>query len=120
MKAILTYGEWLTENHQPRPIKSIKELDINRKFTRDPHTGDRYETELFQMFKRLKPRIDALPKKPSLEEFFAMLQNSDNQFYTMVQADTLAQPDVRELWRDLTGRRASKMKKYNLVESNKE
>ena len=120
MKTILTYSDWLSENHQPRPLKKIKELDINRKFTRDPHTGDKYETELFQMFKRLKPRIDALPKKPSLEEFFAMLQNSDNQFYTMVQADTLAQPDVRELWRDLTGRRASKMKKYNLVESQDE
>ena len=38
----------------------------------------------------------------------------------MVQADTLSQPDVRELWRDLTGRRASKMKKYNLVESHDE
>lgn len=120
MKAILTYKDWLTESQQKRPIKSIKELDINRKFTRDPHTGDRYETELFQMFKRLKPRIDALSRKPSLEEFFAMLQNSDNQFYTMVQADTIAQPDVRELWRDLTGQRASKMKKYNLVESQDE
>lgn len=120
MKSILTYTDWLSENHQKRPLRSIKDLDINRKFTRDPHTGDKYETELFQMFKRLKPRIDALPKKPSLEEFFAMLQNSDNQFYTMVQADTIAQPDVRELWRDLTGRRASKMKKYNLVESQGE
>lgn len=120
MKTILTYSDWLSENHQPRPLKKISELGINRKFTRDPHTGDKYETELFQMFKRLKPRIDALPRKPSLEEFFAMMQNSDNQFYSMVQADTIAQPDVRELWRDLTGRRASKMKKYNLVESQEE
>jgi hypothetical protein len=120
MKAILRYTDWLSESQQKRPVRSIKELDINRKFTRHPHTGDRYETELFPMFKRLKPRIDALSKKPSLEEFFAMLQNSDNQFYTMVQADTIAQPDVRELWRDLTGRRASKMKKYNLVESQEE
>jgi len=69
------------------------------------------------MFRRLKPRIDALSKKPTLEEWFAMMQNSDNQFYSMVQADTLAQPDIRELWRDLTGQRASKMKKYNLTES---
>jgi len=72
------------------------------------------------MFRRLKPRIESLPKKPTLEEFFAMMQNSDNQFYSMVQADTLAQPDIRELWRDLTGRRASKMKKYNLTESSEE
>ncbi len=120
MKTLLTYKDWLVESHKPRPLKNIKELDINRKFGRNPHTGDKYETELFPMFKRLKPRIDALSKKPSLEEFFAMLQNSDDQFYTMVQADTLAQPDVRELWRDLTGRRASKMKKYNLVESQDE
>lgn len=117
MTVFLKYSEWLTENHNPRPLKQISDLDINRKFGRNPHTGDKYETELFPMFRRLKPRIDALSKKPTLEEWFAMMQNSDNQFYSMVQADTLAQPDVRELWRDLTGQRASKMKKYNLTES---
>lgn len=121
MKNLLTFTDWLLEsNSQPRPLKKISDLGINRKFGRNPHTGDKYETELFQMFRRLKPRIDALPKKPTLDEFFAMMQNSDNQFYSMVQADTLAQPDVRELWRDLTGRRASKMKKYNLAESAEE
>lgn len=117
MKLLSTYNDWLNENHNPRPLKKLTELDINRKFGRNPQTGDKYETELFPMFRRLKPRIEALPKKPSLEEWFAMMQNSDNQFYSMVQADTLAQPDVRELWRDLTGQRASKMKKYNLSES---
>ena len=112
--------DWLLENSQPRPLKQISDLGINRKFGRHPQTGDKYETELFPMFRRLRPRIEALPKKPTLEEFFAMMQNSDNQFYSMVQADTLAQPDVRELWRDLTGRRASKMKRYNLTESTDE
>lgn len=115
MRNVLDFGDWLLESSQARPVRQIEELGINRKFGRDPQTGDKYETELFPMFRRLKPRIDALPKKPSLSEFFMMLQNSDNQFYTMVQADTIAQPDVRELWRDLTGRRASKMKKYNQV-----
>jgi hypothetical protein len=109
MKAILNFSGWLTENEQARPLRQIHELGINRKFGRDPFTGDKYETELFPMFRRLQPRIDALPKKPTLEEFFELMQNSDNQFYSMVQADTLAQPDVRELWRDLTGRRASKI-----------
>ena len=118
MTRIHTFSTWITESEQaPRPLRKIEDLDINRKFTRDPFTGDKYETELFPMFRRLKPRIEALPKKPTLEEFFELMQNSDNQFYSMVQADTLAQPDVRELWRDLTGRRASRMKKYNLTES---
>ena len=119
MTQILKFTNWLNENEQkPRALRKLSDLGINRKFSRDPFTGDKYETELFPMFRRLKPRIEALPKKPTLEEFFIMLQNSDNQFYSMVQADTLAQPDVRELWRDLTGRRASRMKKYNLSESS--
>lgn len=115
MEKVLTYKDWLFENTQARPLKQIKDLDINRKFGRDQHTGDKYETELFPMFRKLIPRIKALPAKPSLSQFFAMMQNSDDQFYSMVQAGTLAQPDIRELWRDLTGRRASKMKKYNLT-----
>lgn len=117
MKTILTFDTWLAENAQARPIKSLSDLHINRKFEKDQFTGDKYETELFPMFRRLKPRIEALSKKPNLEEWFIMMQNSDNQFYSMVQADVLGQPDVRELWRDLTGRRASKMHKYNLAES---
>jgi hypothetical protein len=119
MTTILTFNTWVSENiEHPRPLKQLSDLGINRKFGRNPHTGDKYETELFPMFRRLKPRIEALPKKPTLEEWFAMMQNSDNQFYSMVQADTLAQPDIRELWRDLTGQRASKMKRYNLSEGS--
>ena len=118
MKLILTFNNWLFENAIARPQKRLHELDINRKFSKDQFTGDKYETELFPMFRRLKPRIEALAKKPNLEEWFAMMQNSDNQFYSMVQAGVLGQPDVRELWRDLTGRRASKMHKYNLAEGS--
>lgn len=118
MATIVNFNTWVSENiEHPRPLKQLSDLGINRKFGRNPHTGDKYETELFPMFRRLKTRIAAIPKKPTLEEWFAMMQNSDNQFYSMVQADTLAQPDVRELWRDLTGQRASKMKRYNLSES---
>jgi CelD/BcsL family acetyltransferase involved in cellulose biosynthesis len=43
-----------------------------------------------------------------------MMQAEDAEFYTLVQTDALGQPDVRELFRDLTNRRAAKMKKYNL------
>lgn len=43
-----------------------------------------------------------------------MMQNSDNEFYTMVQTGALGQPDVRDLWRDLTGQRSARMQKYNL------
>ena len=118
MKLLLNFNDWLAENAvQQRPTKKIPELNINRQFSKDPFTGDKYETELFAMFRRLKPRIEALPVKPNLDEWFEMMQNSDNQFYAMVQADELGQPDVRELWRDLTGRRASKMAKYGLAES---
>jgi hypothetical protein len=118
MKYINHFNNWeVNESSEPsqRPLKKLKDLGINRKFPNDPMTGDKYETELFPMFRRLMPRIQALPKKPGLDDWFIMMQNSDNQFYTMVQADELGRPDVRELWRDLTGRRASKMKKFNLV-----
>ena len=116
MKLILDYTNWIAENMMQRHHKKLSELDINRKFSKDQFTGDKYETELFPMFRRLKPRIEALGRKPNIEEWFIMMQNSDNQFYSMVQAGVLGQPDVRELWRDLTGRRASKMHKYNLAE----
>lgn len=52
--------------------------------------------------------------KPTLVEWFNLMQNMDAEFYTLVQTDELGQPDVRELFRDLTDRRAAKMKKYNL------
>jgi hypothetical protein len=117
MNTILRFNDWLAESAEPkpRPLKKIMDLGINRKFPNDPMTGDKYETELFPMFKRLMPRIQQLPRKPGIDDWFAMMQNSDDQFYTMVQAGTIGRPDARELWRDLTGRRASKMKKYNLV-----
>jgi hypothetical protein len=98
------FDTWLLENS--KPLRKVSELGINRKIP-----IDRYETELFPRFERLKLKIQALPKSPNLEEFFAILQQ-DNEFYTRVMADEFAQPDVRELWRDYTGRRTAHMKTY--------
>jgi hypothetical protein len=103
MKA-LSFNTWLNET--AKPLKKLADLDINRKIP-----IDRYETELFPRFERLRLKIQALPKKPNLEEFFAILQQ-DNEFYTRVMSDEFAQPDIRELWRDYTGRRTAHMKRY--------
>ena len=92
---LLQFSTWLTENS--RPLIKLSDLDINRKYKHE-----RYEYELFPMFRRLKTRINELDKMPTLEEWFAMMQNSDAQFYTLVQTAQLGQPDVRELFRDLT------------------
>jgi hypothetical protein len=90
-------------------MRKLGDLDINRRYK-----GDRYEYELFPRFRRLKVRIEQMDKMPTLEDWFNMMQAEDAEFYTLVQTDALGQPDVRELFRDLTNRRAAKMKKYNL------
>lgn len=103
MKA-LSFNTWLAENS--KPLKTLADLEINRKIP-----IDRYETELFPRFERLKVKIQAMPKKPNLDEFFAIMQQ-DNEFYTRVMAGEFAQPDIRELWRDYTGRRSAHMQQY--------
>lgn len=110
---LLEFNTWLAEN--TRHLIKLSDLDINRKYK-----DERYEYELFPRFRRLKARINQLDKMPTLENWFAMMQNSDAEFYTLVQTGELGQPDVRELFRDLTGRRAAKMAKYNLEESKDE
>ena len=109
--SILQFEEWVNETY--RPLRALGDLDINRRYK-----GTRYEYELFPRFRRLQSRIKRLNTKPNLQEWFIMMQNSDNEFYSMVLTGALGQPDVRELWRDLTGQRSSRMKKYNLAESN--
>jgi hypothetical protein len=99
-----SFTQWLSENS--KPLKKLSDLGINRKIP-----IDRYETELFPRFERLKKNIQQLPKSPNLDEFFAIMQG-DNEFYTRVMADEFAQPDIRELWRDYTGRRTAHMQKY--------
>lgn len=110
---VLSFSNWLVENvSQPkvkRPLRKLEDLGINRKYK-----GTRYESELFPRFRRLKVRIQEMDKMPNLQEWFELMQNSDAEFYTLVQTGALGQPDVRELFRDLTNRRAAKMKKYNL------
>jgi hypothetical protein len=110
---VLSFENWLFESGQPsqikRPLKKLEDLGINRNYK-----GTRYESELFPRFRRLKVRIQQMEKMPNLQEWFELMQNSDAEFYTLVQTGELGQPDVRELFRDLTDRRAAKMKKYNL------
>ena len=110
---VLSFSNWLVENSNQltikRPLRKLEDLGINRKYK-----GTRYEAELFPRFRRLKVRIQEMDKMPNLQEWFELMQNSDAEFYTLVQTDALGQPDVRELFRDLTNRRAAKMKKYNL------
>lgn len=103
---VLRFNSWLNENE--RPLKKLSELEINRKIP-----IDRYETELFPRFERIKKHVQTLHRKPSLEEFFAIAQH-DNEFYTKVMAGEFAQPDIRELWRDYTGRRSAHMKQYGV------
>ncbi|MFA7156768.1 MAG: hypothetical protein WC123_03655 [Bacilli bacterium] len=109
---VLSFNNWISENS--RPTRKVTDLDTNRRYK-----DTRYEYELYQRFKRLIPRINQLPKKPDLNEWFIMMQNSDNEFYTLVITGALGQPDVRELWRDLTGRRSARMKKYNIDQHGK-
>lgn len=101
---IPSFIDWITES--TKPLKKVTDLEINRKIP-----IDRYETELFPRFERLKLQIQKMPKSPNLEEFFAIMQQ-DNEFYTRVMANEFAQPDIRELWRDYTGRRTAHMQKY--------
>jgi hypothetical protein len=111
--AVLPFLDWLvenaTENQIKRPLRKLEDLSINREYK-----GTRYEAELFPRFRRLKARIQQMDKMPNLQDWFILMQNSDAEFYTLVQTGELGQPDVRELFRDLTNRRAAKMKKYNL------
>jgi hypothetical protein len=106
---VLTFNKWVV-NENTRALKELGALDINRRYK-----GTRYEYELFPRFRRLQIRINQLEKSPNLRDWFAMMQNSDAEFYSMVQTGALGQPDVRELWRDLTGQRSSRMHKYNLA-----
>lgn len=110
---ILAFDQWVNENS--RPLRNLKDLDINRRYK-----GTRYDSELFPRFRRLQARIQQMDKSPNLQTWFIMMQNSDNEFYTMVQTGALGQPDVRELWRDLTGQKSARMRKYNLSENYEE
>lgn len=108
---VLTFDKWINENSVPmqKPLRQLSDLDSNRRYK-----STRYEYELLPRFKRLEGRIGALSRKPRLDEWFLLMQNSDNEFYTLVITGALGQPDVRDLWRDLTHQRSARMKKFNL------
>lgn len=98
MNRILEYNNF--KKKVPRPTKTLKEMGKYRRFL-----GDRYRLELLPMFIHLNRKWGSL----KLPEWFEMVQQFDDVFYTYVFSGDLAQPDVRELWRDLTGRPESKL-----------
>lgn len=83
----------------PRPTKTLAQLDKYRRFN-----GDRYRLELLPRFVHLNHKWGSL----KLPEWFEKVQQEDDMFYTFVYSGEISQPDVRELWRDLTGRPDSK------------
>ena len=101
------FTNWLTEAQAPaKPYtKQLSELNPQRKYL-----GDTYNTDLFLRFKHLASIRDKHGKRLGVEKWFELAQIEDKGFYSAVLADQMGQPDVRELWRDMMGRNASKVK----------
>jgi len=103
---IKSFINWVHESVKPRPYtKKLAELNPQRKYL-----GDTYNTDLFLRFKHLSSIRDRHGKRIGVEKWFELAQLEDKGFYSAVLADQMGQPDVRELWRDLMGRHASKVK----------
>ena len=98
MKYVLEYNQF--RKRPVRHTKQLSELNKYRKFG-----GDRYRLELLPRFVHLNQRWGSL----KLPEWFEKVQQMDDVFYTYVWSGEISQPDVRELWRDLTGRPDSKL-----------
>jgi hypothetical protein len=101
------FTDWLTEAQAPAKTytKKLSELNPQRKYL-----GDTYNTDLFLRFKHLSSIRDRHGKRIGVEKWFELAQLEDKGFYSAVLADQMGQPDVRELWRDMMGRNASKVK----------
>jgi hypothetical protein len=101
------FTHWLTEGQAPAKTytKKLSELNPQRKYV-----GDTYNTDLFLRFKHLGAIREKYGKGLSVEKWFEVAQVEDKGFYSAVLADQMGQPDVRELWRDMMGRNASKVK----------
>lgn len=101
------FTEWLGESQAPVKTytKKLSELNPQRKYV-----GDTYNTDLFLRFKHLGSIRDTHGKRIGVERWFELAQLEDKGFYAAVLADQMGQPDVRELWRDMMGRNASKVK----------
>jgi len=100
------FKNWIGEAAQvTQYTKKLSELNPQRKYV-----GDTYNTDLFLRFKHLSSIRDKHGKRIGVEKWFSLAQLEDKGFYAAVLADQMGQPDVRELWRDLMGRHASKVK----------
>lgn len=101
------FTDWLGEAVAPAKTytKKLSELNPQRKYV-----GDTYNTDLFLRFKHLASIRDKHGKRIGVEKWFELAQLEDKGFYSAVLADQMGQPDVRELWRDMMGRNASKVK----------
>lgn len=98
MKYVLEYNQF--RKRIPRQTKLLGELGKYRHFE-----DDRYRLELLPKFIHLNQRWGNL----KLPEWFEKVQQVDDMFYMYVYSGEISQPDVRELWRDLTGRPESKL-----------
>jgi hypothetical protein len=103
---VQSFNTWIQEAVAVKPYtKKLAELNPQRKYL-----GDTYNTDLFLRFKHLSSIRDKHGKRIGIERWFELAQLEDKGFYAAVLADQMGQPDVRELWRDLMGRHASKVK----------
>lgn len=98
MKYLLEYKEF--KQKAPRHTKTLKDMHRYRRFN-----GDLYREQLLPKFRHLNQRWGNL----KLPEWFEKVQQYDDMFYMYVFSGEIGQPDVRELWRDLTGRPDSKL-----------
>lgn len=103
---VTKFTHWIGEAAPAKPhTKKLSELNPQRKYV-----GDTYNTDLFLRFKHLSTIRDKHGKRIGVEKWFELAQLEDKGFYSAVLADQMGQPDVRELWRDMMGRHASKVK----------
>jgi hypothetical protein len=102
---VTRFKNWIGEAAVKQYTKKLAELNPQRKYV-----GDTYNTDLFLRFKHLSSIRDKHGKRIGVQRWFELAQLEDKGFYAAVLADQMGQPDVRELWRDLMGRHASKVK----------
>lgn len=102
---VTKFTNWIGEAAVKQYTKKLSEINPQRKYV-----GDTYNTDLFLRFKHLSSIRDKHGKRIGVDRWFELAQLEDKGFYAAVLADQMGQPDVRELWRDLMGRHASKVK----------
>lgn len=106
---VLSFKDWLILESHAKPAKELSQLSKFRAFP-----GDLYRTNLFPLFAKYRGSWG----KMEINKWFMTFQQQDNAFYTMVQCDHIGQPDVRELWRDLTERPSAKANLATPMQNN--